>query len=166
MQEPRIKPKRLHQSTLSSLPPSFSRQATPNLPPTGDALPAKPDTTLRFAYQNIRGIANSRGLILPDEIDALESLHIDVMGMSETNRPWHPDQRSSYSQMMDMRFRSSRTIYSAAPSHDRSLTYQPGGNLLTINGRTTGRVITQGSDPLGRFCWVTSVAIVTRAFFS
>jgi hypothetical protein len=56
--------------------------------------------------------------------------------------------------MMTKIFQQCRTIYTAAPSFNRSLLYQPGGNLLMINGRTTGRIMSHGSDWLGRFCWV------------
>ena len=148
-------PRRYHQTKLTSLPPPVTRRATPNLPPTGDDLLEKQNNILRFAYQNIRGTSNATGLFIPDEIDAMENLSIDVMGMSETNRPWSLEQRSSYDHMMNLRFTSSRTIYTAAPSHDRSSSYQPGGNLLTINGRTSGRIVDRGSDTLGRFCWYT-----------
>ena len=126
---------------------------TTNIPPTGDPLIARSPLTIRVAYQNIRGISE-RGLQLPDEIEAIDTLELDIMGMSETNRPWHPHQKSLYDQMMTTLFRQCRTIYTAAPSHDRSSQYQPGGNLLTVNGRTTGRIMSHGLDWLGRFCWV------------
>ena len=153
MPDPPRPSQRFLQSTLT--PPSFTRRATPNLAPTGDDLITKQDNIIRIAYQNIRGTSGATGLLLPDEIDAMDTLEVDIMGMSETNCPWTPAQRSAYDHMMNLRFHSSRTIYTAAKSHDHSAKYQPGGNLLTINGRTTGRVITHGSDSLGRFCWYT-----------
>ena len=75
----------------------------PNIEPAGDPLSPRPGNAIRFAYQNIRGISE-RGLTLPDEIAALDSLQIDLMGMSETNRPWHPDQRATYDAMMAHHF--------------------------------------------------------------
>ncbi len=54
---------------------------------------------------------------------------------------------------MGKRFRASRTIYTAAPTDDHDLTYQPGGNLITTNGEITGRVDGHGSDKWRRFCW-------------
>ena len=148
-------PHHRHQTTLTSNPTSFTQRAIPNLTPAGDPLRTKPESTIRLAYQNIHGAADARGLAIPDEIDAMESLDVDIMGMSETNRPWTTEQRSTYEHMMNTRFQSSRTIFTAAPSHDRTLRYQPGGNLLTINGHTTGRIVSHGTDPLGRFCWYT-----------
>ena len=55
--------------------------------------------------------------------------------------------------MMHSHFHSSRTLYTSAPAISHDQTYQPGGNLLTINGPTTGRIYDQGNDHLGRFCW-------------
>ena len=146
---------RQFQTTLTSGSAPITRRATPNLPPTGDELITKNRDIIRIAYHNIRGVTTTRGLCVPDEIEAMEDLAVDVMGMSETNRPWTPRNRETYDYMMNLRFSNSRTVYSSAPTPDRSLRYQPGGNLLTVNGRTTGRITGQGSDPLGRFCWYT-----------
>ena len=146
---------RQFQTTLTSGSAPITRRATPNLPPTGDELITKNRDIIRIAYHNIRGVTTTRGLCVPDEIEAMEDLAVDVMGMSETNRPWTPQNRETYDYMMNLRFSNSRTVYSSAPTPDRSLRYQPGGNLLTVNGRTTGRITSQGSDPLGRFCWYT-----------
>ena len=143
-----------YRSTLTEQLPAL-RSRVPNLPPSGDLLSSKRKGILRLAYQNVRGVSDTRGLNFPVEIEAMEELQVDIMGMSETNRPWTPHHRYAYDAMMQLRFRSSRTIYTSTPSHDHSQKYQPGGNLLTINGHSTGRIITHGSDPLGRFCWST-----------
>ena len=143
-----------YQSTITALLPTL-RGTVPNLCPSGDPLTEKREGTLRLAYQNVRGVSDARGLTTPVEIEAMEHLQVDIMGMSETNRPWTPHHRYAYDTMMQLRFRSSRTFYSSAPSHDHTQKYQPGGNLLTINGHTTGRIVSHGSDPLGRFCWTT-----------
>jgi hypothetical protein len=143
---------RLHQSTLMELLPAL-RGAVPNLSPSGDPLTEKREGIIWLAYKNVRGVSDARGLNTPVEIEAMEDLQVDIMGMSETNRPWTPHHRYAYDTMMQLWFRSSRTIYTSAPSHDHTQKYQPGGNLLTINGHTTGRIVSHGSDPLGRFCW-------------
>ena len=75
------------QTTLTSTSAPFTRRAAPNLPPTGDELTTKHRDIIRIAYQNIRGVTTTRGLCVPDEIEAMEDLDVDVMGMSETNRP-------------------------------------------------------------------------------
>lgn len=126
----------------------------PNIPAYGDSIPYEVEEThIRFAFQNIHGMSKSRGLESASEIHTMSEWNIDVMGMSETNRPWTASQKSEYDFMMASHFYSSRTLYTAAPSLAHDQTYQPGGNLLTINGRTTGRIYDSGTDSMGRFCW-------------
>ena len=128
----------------------------PNLPPTGDTIPlTKDDSLLRFAFQNINGATTRSGLRTPPEIDTIREWDIDAMGMSETNCPWTANQKSTYDYIMQACFHSSRTIYTSAPAPDHTFSYLPGGNLLTLNGRITGRVSSSGTDSLGRFCWYT-----------
>ena len=131
-----------------------AKKTTPNLPPTGDEIPQDvEDNVIRFAFQNIHGIKSSRGLSVSPEIDAMSDWNISVMGMAETNRPWTAQQKSEYDFMMTSHFFSSRTLYTASPAHEHDQTYLPGGNVLTINGPTTGRIYDRGTDKMGRFCW-------------
>ena len=95
-----------------------------------------------------------KGFDLPVEIAAMSDLDIDIMGMSETNKPWTTETKHEYDILMRSRFRQSQTIYSSAAAA-RNTRYQPGGNLLTVNGHTTGRISARGSDDLGRYCWFT-----------
>ena len=123
-----------------------------NITPSGDHLIPRTDTDtyIRIGYQNIHG--TSRETHIPSEITAMQELGLDLMGMSETNRPWNAKNKTEYNLVMKEMFRVSRTIYSSAPASSDS-NYQPGGTLLTINGHTTGRVSSHGTDPWGRFCW-------------
>ena len=89
------------------------------------------------------------GLSLPNEIEAISDWSIDIMGMPETNHPWSSKQKTDHDYMMTSRFASSRTIYTSVPSPSHDMKCLPGGNLLTINGRTTGRVSGSGSDEWG-----------------
>jgi hypothetical protein len=134
----------------------YTSTQIPNLPPVGDVFsPAHEEGTLRFAFQNIHTATLYSGLHIAPEINVLLDWDINIMGMSETNRPWTPKQKSIYDYMMDLCFFSSRTIYTSATPPDHTFTHLPGGNLLTINGSTTGRICERGSDTLGRFCWTT-----------
>jgi hypothetical protein len=145
-----MRPTRYQTTDTVGIPPI----EIPNLPPAGDEFPQEIDENiLRFAFQNIHGISNARGLEVHPEIEMMSEWNISVMGMSETNRPWTAWQKSEYDFMMRTHFNSSRTLYTAAPAISHDQTYQPGGNLLTINGHTTGRIYDHGSDTLGRFCW-------------
>lgn len=133
---------------------SINTPATPNLPAMGDVIPFEvEENIIRFAFQNIHGIATAPGLMVSPEIDVMSEWNISVMGMSKTNRPWTVKQKSEYDFMMSTHFQSSRTLYTAAPAITHDQAYKPGGNLMTINGRTTGRIFDYGSDPMGRFCW-------------
>ena len=148
----KTKPKHYYQTKL--LPYTGTNTTVPNLPPTGDEIPQEvEDTNIRFAFQNIHGVSTKLGLVVSPEIDAMSQWNISVMGMAETNRPWTAKQKSEYDFMMASHFYSSRTLYTAAPTHTHDQTYQPGGNLLTINGHTTGRIYDYGTDKMGRFCW-------------
>lgn len=126
-----------------------------NIEASGDALTSKDENTLRIAFQNVHGASDFRGWEAPSEIEAMEDLEVDIMGMAETNRPWSKQQKALYDAHMMKWFRTSRTIYTAAPAQDHQVRYQPGGNLLTVNGEITARIDGRGSDTLGRFCHYT-----------
>ena len=123
-----------------------------NIEPSGDLLREREDSDdyIRIAFQNIRGITRNEDI--PSEIDAMHALGIDIMGMSETNCPWTPTTKVEYDLFMKEVFGPSRTLYSSAPATSDS-NYQPGGTLLTVHGKTTGRLAASGTDPWGRFCW-------------
>ena len=127
-----------------------------NIEPSGDPLQprAEDDGIFRLGYQNIHGTTLGQGLEIAEEIDVMRELGVDVQGMSKINKPWSPNNKWQYNMMMDMVFDSSFSVFSSAEStHDCN--YQPGGNLLTINGHNTGRKEDSGSDKWGRFCWFT-----------
>ena len=124
-----------------------------NIEASGDVLQPKEHGILRIAFQNIHGTTDLQGWEVPSEIEAMEELEIDIMGMAETNRPWSKHQRSLYNAYMQSKFRSSKSNFTAAPATDHRVKYQPGGNLLTVTGEATARIDGQGSDHLGRFCW-------------
>lgn len=125
-----------------------------NIDAAGDNIGPKENGELRIAFQNIHGALDLQGWDIPSEIEVLEELDINIMGMAETNKPWSSKQKMLYNAYMGKRLRAARTIYTAAPNRDYK-TYQPGGNLLTVNGEITARINGQGADTLGRFCWYT-----------
>ena len=53
--------------------------------------------------------------------------------------------------MMNLVFKNTTMVYSSAKSNYR-YKYQPGGNILSINGPEAGQVEATGSDDWGRFC--------------
>lgn len=137
------------------LPPLLGQtRISPNIPAVGDTFREElEDNNIRFAFQNIHGLSHHSGLHVSTEIDAMSQWNISVMGMAETNRAWTAHQRFDHDFMMTSHFPSSRTLYASAPIHAHDQTYQPGGNLLSVTGRTTGRIYDYGTDEMGRFCW-------------
>jgi hypothetical protein len=81
-----------------------------NITPSGDHLIPRTttDTYIRIGYQNIHG--TSRETHIPSEITAIQELGLDLMGMSETNRPWTAKNKTEYNLVMKEIFRVSRTI--------------------------------------------------------
>ena len=144
------------QSRLSTYLTITPPKTYDNIQPSGDPLLDKPrDASFpRFAYQNIHGATSGKGFDLPVEISTMSELEIDVMGMSETNKPWTAGNKHEYNTLMRTSFRQSQTLYSSAPTIGLTK-YQPGGNALMLTGRTTGRISIRGQDEHGRFCWCT-----------
>lgn len=147
--------RRFTQRKLTEVGAGLGLAAACNIEAVGDPLTEKGEGVLRFAFQNIHSVSDLRGLSVPNEIEAMDDLSIDIMGMAETNRPWAPSQKAIYDSYLRMRFSNAQTIYCAAPAQSHRVNFQPGGNLLTLVGRVTSRVLDRGADSLGRFCWYT-----------
>jgi hypothetical protein len=124
-----------------------------NIDPSGDPIIDCTDSDgfIPIAYQNVHRVRTTN-FIIPTKLETLEAHGIDVMGMSETNCPWTPQAQSEFNFIMNQCFKSSRTVYSSSLPSSNSR-YQPGGNLLTVNGHTTGQIANTGLDSWGRFCW-------------
>jgi hypothetical protein len=145
-----------HQYHQTRLPESITGKTfIPNIEAVGDPLLEKEEGILRLAFQNVHGVSGLRGLEVPSEIEAMEDLEIDIMGMAETNVVWTSEQKLRYDSYLSLRFRSAQTVYSAAPALSHRVSHQPGGTLLTLTGAVTSRICDRGSDKLGRFSWVT-----------
>ena len=126
----------LYQRKLTDIQISGSNSIK-NIEAVGDTILPKQNATLRIAFQNIHGTTDLHGYEVPSEIEAIDELEIDIMGMAETNRPWSLQQKASYDAYMNKCFRSSKMMYTAAPAMGYDIQYQPGGNLLTANGEIT-----------------------------
>ncbi|KAL7525484.1 hypothetical protein ACHAXR_001028, partial [Thalassiosira sp. AJA248-18] len=112
------------------------------------------DNTFRMGYHNINGTTLGQGFEVAEEIETIDQLGINLQGMLEINKPWDANNKWQYNMQMDLVFQQSHMIFSAAEAvHDQK--YQPGGNLMTINGSNAGRVVESDVDKWGRFCWMT-----------
>lgn len=143
------------QPTLSEWLGSTEACIHNNISPMGDPLAPRHenDGIWRCGFQNIHGTTKDHGFEVPPELDAVRSLGIDCQGMVETNCPWTPGAKWKFEMMMERVFQQSKTIFSSGTAaYDKK--YQPGGNLLTINGDSTGRVNKSKGDKWGRFSYM------------
>ncbi|KAL3784917.1 hypothetical protein ACHAWO_001204 [Cyclotella atomus] len=98
----------------------------------------------------------SRGLEIATDIDVTDELGIDIMGLQETKKPWNAANIRLYNQQTQLKWpQGARNIFSSAPWKYDEKDYMAGGTLLSINGRTKGRIVETGSDKWGRFCFTT-----------
>ena len=130
-----------------------------NIEPAGDPLQPRNDSDekeagiFRAAFQNINGTTMGQGFEIAYEIDIIERLGIDAMGMAETNVPWNAENRDKYRTMLDIEFRGSKALFSSSKHSEGK--YLPGGTMSIIRGRNAGRYSGGGSDQWGRFTWMT-----------
>jgi hypothetical protein len=118
---------------------------------------SKDDGTIRFGGNNINGTTVSqRGFEVSVDIDTTNTYKIDVMALQETLKPWSSPNIRLYNHQCKLMWpQGCRNAFSSAPHAHDDGDRQAGGTLLSINGKTKGRIIESGSDPWGRFCWFT-----------
>jgi hypothetical protein len=126
----------------------------------GDAIIQKSDQTVRIFFQNVHGLSVSLG---SDDyryfMTSLQSLHVDVAGLAETNTCWqHPYLRDDFNNVARRFQRQFKTVFgSPSPAIDPippSETYQAGGTITMVVGSLVSRI--QGkslSDPTGLGRW-------------
>jgi hypothetical protein len=102
--------------------------------PYGASMTVKNKNVLRAALQNIRGLSNTPDNVALEEIDAMDSYGIDLLGMTE------------------IKFSGSRTVSSSMKTNTTG--YLPGGTTMITQGSHSGRVYRRGSDHMGRFSWM------------
>jgi hypothetical protein len=123
-----------------------------NISPFGSTLEELLDNSLRIAFQNINGISNNFNRVAIEELDAMDNLGIDILGLIETNINWTLEQRMKLAAELYTKFHGGRSI--TASHRSRKEGYQPGGTAMVARGPICGRVYRRGSDPLGRFTWM------------
>ena len=89
-----------------------------NIKPAGDPMIArmKNDGIHRMGYQNTRGTTLNSGLEIPEDLDVMRELGIDMQGMSEINKPWSAGNMWRYEMMTDIMFKNSKSSFSSAPA--------------------------------------------------
>ncbi|EED89738.1 predicted protein [Thalassiosira pseudonana CCMP1335] len=126
-----------------------------NVEPSGDPLCSRGSTDgiLRVAINNINGTTfHQKGFEVAHEIQTIQELGIDIMAMCESNRAWTYKNKQEYERQTHLLWHNTRTVFASCPTGAEG--YQPGGNVLNINGPAAGRVKATGTDKWGRFCWM------------
>ena len=128
-----------------------------NIAPSGDPLlpRRKDDGIFRVASNNINGSTfNQRGFDVAHDLSVTDDYGIDIMALQETRHPWTGPNRRLYNMQAGILWpMGAKTTFSSAPWEHGDSQYQAGGTLLCTHGPHIGRVVDQGSDPFGRFCW-------------
>ena len=127
----------------------------PNLNSSGDEHQPRSegDGTIRLGFQNVNTIKKPRAQHLPEELEVVKNLGIDICGFVETNRPWTTSNKEIYDLNMNALFGGGTNTQYASMRAEYGTTYQPGGVMQTINGHTTGRITNFGVDKYGRYAW-------------
>ena len=120
--------------------------------PFGADIKSQVEEILRIAFQNINGISYNTDKTADEEIDAMDTFGIDILGLAETNISWTMEQRLQLATAIQLKFSGGRAITSAMKS--KTTGYLPGGSATICQGPASGRVFCRGSDPLGRFTWM------------
>lgn len=86
------------------------------------------------------------------DIDTTNNYGIDVIALQKTLKPWKGPNICLYNQQCKHMWpQGSRHVFSSAPHKHGDSERQAGGTLLSMNGKSKGRVSSLGSDPWGRF---------------
>ena len=125
-----------------------------NIPAYGALIETKDlVNVVRIAFQNVNGLKLGNERAGAAELDAMNQLGIDIMGMAETNLSWTREKKLQLAALAKIAFDgTSRCIASSTTSNKEG--YLPGGTAMITRGPVSGRVQAQGADPFGRFTWM------------
>ena len=122
---------------------------------TGDPIRDKSNKNIRFAFQNINGLAFEEYRDLSPEVATIGALQLDITGLTELNRHINKKVYDSISQQLSTHLGPSRLACASNTSSDQQEGYLPGGSMLIATGTQAGRISSQGSDDWGRYAWMT-----------
>ena len=152
-------PRQMQTSIRDYVPSSNANGSGENILPSGDPRCTRTDDDglFRVGSNNTNGVElGKNGLEISGDIDTTDELGFDVMGLQETKIPWTASNRRLYNQQCRLKWpQGATTVFSSAPWEYTDSTYQSGGTLLLVHGHHKGRHTNSGSDPWGRFCWMT-----------
>ena len=115
----------------------------------GASIKTKSKGVIRVAAQNTNGTHIGNAQSGAEEISAMETIGIDILGITETKLNPSHDDKMNLTAMINHAFGFGTAVTSSVRS--RPLGYLAGGTATLIQGNATGRIAKRISDPLGRF---------------
>jgi hypothetical protein len=132
----------------------FAQKLRDNLPIAPPLTKAKPNDTTRLYFNNPNGLALlSSGGQFDEWMLEMKRIDADLICIAEHNiDTTSPSARRICHESVRRHFRASRLAMasSSIPSTSRT-NFKPGGTMLLSQGKITGRIITSGVDPMGRW---------------
>jgi hypothetical protein len=136
------------QSYITSSP-----QSTLNNFPYGDLIHTTQDNSLRLYLQNTNGIYKGNTWNGWKSLtNKSQSLHIDILCLTETNINWNPKIQQIAS-LLAQKFTRNCQISTSSHNGFTFGMYQPGGTATAVLGNTTGRIHSKIQDPTSMGRW-------------
>lgn len=135
-------------------PPDYEEERSQPIQPGGDELVEKSDNNIRIILQNPNGIRLRDSIEVLPEVHLINKLQADIAAFPESKLSRDGQTKELMERQMRVHLGSSIVISSSAKKiHHEDKEYQPGGVMLALSGKTTGRHIKGFSDPWGRYAY-------------
>ena len=118
----------------------------------------KKDGHIRILYYNVNGISARQDYFEMDMLmQTIAQVQADITLISEVNLNLHkPRIRAHLKQSIHSFDKYAKVELTYPPEAPFTTTdFNMGGIMAIIQGGLAGRIIEQGTDPIGRWCWVT-----------
>ena len=103
----------------------------------GDPIADKLDGLVRIGFQNVNGITKTKELVGMEELEAMNEMKFDLVGMIETNVNWTHDVRNALHTASGLRFNNTaRCVMSNTSAKTEG--YLPGGTAMVSQGKFSG----------------------------
>ena len=124
----------------------------PDIEAFGGDIAEKDNNVVRLAVHNTNGFHSDRARKGAEEIDAMETLGIDLLGLTETNVNWKNELKNEVAAWVRLAFGTGSTVMASAPSNAKH--YLPGGVAMMAKGKIEGRITRRVPDSLGRYTYM------------
>ena len=115
----------------------------------------KSEDNIRIILQNPNGIRLRDKVDVLPEVHLIDALQADIAAFPESKLSRQGRTRETLQSQMRVHLGSSLVLSSSAKTANVEVgEYQPGGVIMALAGKSTGRHLQSYSDPWGRFTWV------------